>query len=176
MASSTYNYGYCMEYLPVRYSANEEQRKNRKEIYNFKDGICSSRIKDFIIREVKSRVGYYASNWCVCFIPASTDYKTSKRYNELAEAIRREVGCACISDIISNKCDRESGHLSGKKSNPSEDFVFDSSIRGKNIILIDDIITRGRTFVTTANKLENLGANSVVGLFVAKTINPDWNS
>ena len=176
MAATSYNYAYCMEYLPVRYSATTQQQNNRQEVYNFKNGYCSSRIKDYIIDKIKSIVGYSSSRWCVCFIPASTNSKTARRYNELAEAVRREIGCTCSTNIISNKCDRESGHLTGKKSNPSEDFLVDSTIRGKNVILIDDVITRGRTFVTTANKLENEGANSVVGLFVAKTINPDWQN
>lgn len=48
-------------------------------------------------------------------------------------------------------------------------------IQGKKVILIDDVITRGRTFSDTAIKMINKGASSVVGLFVAKTVNPDWN-
>jgi predicted amidophosphoribosyltransferase len=48
--------------------------------------------------------------------------------------------------------------------------------RGKKVILVDDVITRGRTFVQTADKLIANGASSVEGMFVAKTVNPDWNS
>lgn len=51
-------------------------------------------------------------------------------------------------------------------------FLF----RGKKVILVDDVITRGRTFVQIANKLISNGASSVEGLFVAKTINPNWNT
>ena len=45
---------------------------------------------------------------------------------------------------------------------------------GKKVILIDDIITRGTTFNKTADKLESMGAVCVTGLFLAKTINPDY--
>ena len=48
-------------------------------------------------------------------------------------------------------------------------------IKGKNIVLIDDIITRGVTFNQVAAKLISLGALSVFGLFLAKTINPDYH-
>ena len=71
--------------------------------------------------------------------------------------------------------DQESGHIAGKKANPASDFsVNREDVTGKNIILIDDIITRGTTFMGTTNKLMANGANLVIGLFLAKTINPDW--
>ena len=70
-----------------------------------------------------------------------------------------------------------SGHLGGKKTNPADNFSINSSeVSNMNIILIDDVITRGMTFVRTADKLVANGAKQVVGLFLAKTINPDWVS
>jgi predicted amidophosphoribosyltransferase len=50
--------------------------------------------------------------------------------------------------------------------------VIDSSVRGMNIILIDDVITRGQTFNDTGRKLMAAGAASVTGLFLAKTVHP----
>ena len=47
---------------------------------------------------------------------------------------------------------------------------------GKKVILIDDVITRGRTFTQTASKILANGASCVIGMFVAKTVNPDWNN
>ena len=65
--------------------------------------------------------------------------------------------------------------ITGKKTNPAENFnIKTSDVAGKNIILIDDVITRGMTYMHTTNKLINNGANMVKGLFLAKTINPDW--
>jgi predicted amidophosphoribosyltransferase len=60
----------------------------------------------------------------------------------------------------------------GKSLNPASDFQVSSSVRGKNIILIDDVITRGQTFYDTARKLMAAGAASVTGLFLAKTVHP----
>jgi predicted amidophosphoribosyltransferase len=77
---------------------------------------------------------------------------------------------------ITKSSDSESGYIAGKSGNPTADFVFNPSyFRGKKVILIDDVITRGRTFTDTALKLDINGAMSVVGLFVAKTVNPDRN-
>lgn len=109
------------------------------------------------------------------FIPASTHIKTIIRYKNLAAFIKKETGIACDIETIMPKADHEVGHIAGKKGNLVEDFVFKrEDIAGTNIILIDDIITRGTTFMQTANRLIELGATQVTGLFLAKTINPDW--
>ena len=78
-------------------------------------------------------------------------------------------------DAIYNEHDHEAGHLTGKTGNPIEGFGFNTSgIAGKKIIVIDDIITRGKTFQMVAEKLMAMGATTVTGLFLAKTINPDY--
>ena len=56
------------------------------------------------------------------------------------------------------------------KTDPAEDFLFNKEqIEGKDIILIGDIITTGTNFTKTSLKLAELGAKSVIGLFLAKT-------
>ena len=76
-----------------------------------------------------------------------------------------------------NKYDKDAGYLTGKTGNPIESFGFDETgIVNKNVLLIDDVITRGTTFNLTADKLKSLGAKNVTGLFLAHTINPDYSS
>lgn len=43
-------------------------------------------------------------------------------------------------------------------------------IEGNDVLLIDDILTTGAGFIQTKQKLEQLGANSVTGLFLGRTI------
>jgi ATP-dependent DNA helicase RecQ len=113
----------------------------------------------------------------ICFIPASTSAKTIRRYGNLAVRLEKATGVKACLSAIRRTSDTEAGHLNGKVGNPIEGLSFDSDyFRGKNVILIDDVITRGRTFCMTANELLERGADDVVGLFVAKTINPDWHS
>ena len=165
-----------MEYLPIRYAGTPQQVRERKVIYNFKDGYCSQPLKDKLIERINYiKSTYPFGQWRVCFIPASSHLKTIKRYSELAKYIEQETSCSCDIDTITTNEDRMSGYLSGKRNNPAENFTVNrNEVRNKNIILIDDIITRGNTFKYTADKLVDNGANNVVGLFVAKTINPDW--
>ena len=83
----------------------------------------------------------------------------------------------CSISTIQPIHDEVSGFVGGKKRNPAENFRIDKNdVTNQNIILIDDVITRGTTFVRTADKLVENGANQVIGFFLAKTINPDWIS
>ena len=48
-----------------------------------------------------------------------------------------------------------------------------SQVSGKNIILVDDVVTKGRSFRIIANHLMALGANCVHGIILAKTHWPE---
>jgi len=170
------SYFYTMEYLPTRYEASQSEWNNRRAVWNFKDGDCSSAILDSLVNYVNRIVCGSKSDYVICFIPASTSYKTSNRFGYVSRRLAERTGVQATLSAITKSSDSEAGHIAGKSSNPTSDFVFDPYyFRGKKVILIDDVITRGRTFSDTAIKMINKGASSVVGLFVAKTVNPDWN-
>lgn len=175
---SSYSYTYLKEYLPVRYSATLDQKSDRQIVYDFKNGYCSLSVKNALVDRIRDiRQCFNGLNWRICFIPASTQSKTVARYKSLAEFLQRETGIPCSISTIETIHDEVSGYLGGKKANPADNFCINSSeVSNMNIILIDDVITRGTTFVRTADKLVANGAKQVVGLFLAKTINPDWVS
>lgn len=173
-----YRYYYIMEYLPKRYDATRQQENDRQVIYDFKNGYCPNSMKEKIVSLIRHIVECEGgSNWRVCFIPASNHLNTIRRYKELSEYISSHTDYPCNVHTISKEIDSESGHLSIKKVNPAENFsICKDQVNNTNIILIDDVITRGRTFWSTAIKLQLNGARQVTGLFLAKTINPDWIS
>lgn len=164
-----------LEYIPVRYQGlSASQLQDRREVFNFKDGNISTSLKQSILSKVRNIISTNPTSWAICFIPASTKAKTFNRFSSLAIFLSREAGCEVYIDAITSSVDKSAGHISGKSDNPTEDFSFNSAyIRGKKVLLIDDVITRGKTFDDTAFKLERLGASEVVGLFIAKTIHPD---
>ena len=169
-----YNYQYLKDYLPVRYQANAQQLADRQTCYNFKDGNINDEVKSGFLNKIQEITNGEKTGWAICFIPASTKSKTQIRYKKLAEAILAS-GYKVAIDAIYNEHDHEAGHLTGKTGNPIEGFGFNTSgIAGKKIIVIDDIITRGKTFQMVAEKLMAMGATTVTGLFLAKTINPDY--
>lgn len=168
------NYHYLKDYLPVRYQANAQQLADRQTCYNFKDGNINDEVKSGFLNKIQEITNGEKTGWAICFIPASTKSKTQIRYKKLAEAILAS-GYKVAIDAIYNEHDHEAGHLTGKTGNPIEGFGFNTSgIAGKKIIVIDDIITRGKTFQMVAEKLMAMGATTVTGLFLAKTINPDY--
>lgn len=170
-----HNYNYLLEYIPVRYQGlSAKQLQDREDVFNFKDGSASASVKNGLLTNIRNIVSTNPAHWVVCFIPASTKAKTYNRFSSLALYLSREAGCDVYIDAIINTADKESGHISGKSNNPTQDFLINQSyIMGKNVIVIDDVITRGRTFDDTADKLLQTGAISVQGLFVAKTIHPN---
>ena len=168
------NYHYLKDYLPVRYQANAQQLADRQTCYNFKDGNINDEVKSVFLNKIQEITNGEKTGWAICFIPASTKSKTQTRYKKLAEAIQAS-GYKVAIDAIYNEHDHEAGHLTGKTGNPIEGFGFNTSgIAGKKIIVINDIITRGKTFQMVAEKLMAMGATTVTGLFLAKTINPDY--
>lgn len=168
-----YQYYYVMEYLPTRYEADSSEWENRHEVWNFKDGHCSTRILNRIIEFIEKETSCEnKSDYVICFIPASSKIKTRNRYSFLANELTKRTGIKATLEAIIKTTDTESGHLCGKSLDPTADYIFNANLfKGYKVILIDDIITRGRTFKDTTRKLISNGAIDVTGIFVGKTVN-----
>jgi phosphoribosylpyrophosphate synthetase len=163
------------EYVPMRYQGvSSAQANSRREVFDFKDGRASVAVKNGLLTEIRRTIKGNESDWVVCFIPASTKAKTYNRFSSLALFLSRELQCDVFIDAVVNTVDTQSGCQSAKNANPTANFIINSDyVRGKNVILIDDVITRGVTFDHTADKLEHNGARTVIGIFVARTIHPN---
>ena len=159
-----------MEYLPMRYPPTLEEEKNRRIVSNFKRGRCSLELKNQFTDAIKQlKEERKDVKLRVCFMPATTADKTALRYSQLATAIESETGIPSDYHTILPK--RATELMATGKTDPAEDFLFNKEqIEGKDIILIGDIITTGTNFTKTCQKLTELGAKSVIGLFLAKTI------
>lgn len=169
-ATNNLEYVNLMEYLPMRYPPTLEEEKNRRIVSNFKRGRCSLELKNKFTDAIKQlKEERKDVKLRVCFMPATTADKTALRYSQLATAIETETGIPSDYHTILPK--RATELMATGKTDPAEDFLFNKEqIEGKDIILIGDIITTGTNFTKTCQKLTELGAKSVIGLFLAKTI------
>lgn len=169
-ATNKLEYVNLMEYLPLRYPPTLEEEKNRRIVSNFKRGRCSPELKNQFTDAIKQlKEERKDVKLRVCFIPAITADKTALRYSQLATAIESETGIPSNYHTILPK--RATELMATGKTDPAEDFLINKEqIEGKDIILIGDIITTGTNFTKTCQKLAELGAKSVIGLFLAKTI------
>ena len=169
------NIYYLLDYVPVSaqnygYCPTEEDWMDRHEVWHFKDGNCSSRI----LRGLAQGIRQLSSPSCVvCFVPASTKAKTESRYAGVASKLQEMTGIPCSYQAIIKATDSQAGHLGGRQVDPAAAFTFDADFfRGKKVILIDDVVTRGNTLEGTARRLLEKGAREVVALTVARTYNP----
>lgn len=103
-------------------------------------------------------------------IPAATRERNQQRFGQfsylLAKRLKIEDGfrATWINE------DRE--QLKGKVSQDKlSNLTFNSKyIKDKDVLLIDDIFTTGESFIQMKRKLMDLGASSIVGLFLGKTV------
>lgn len=104
----------------------------------------------------------------VC-IPASSQLKTQARYETFSNRICAELGMINAYPHISVITEREERHLGGMGMNTSQ-LSFDTDFfKGKNVLLFDDIITRGDSMRMLKGKMESLGATVIGGLSLGKT-------
>ena len=172
---SYHSFTNVLEYIPKKYvGLSSKQQQDRQAVYSFKEGNCPAYAKEQLVEKIEGVIGSNPSAWVVCFIPASTKSKHLRRYSTLSAYLNSHLACPVYIDGIDVAYDRESGHMTGKTGNPTENMEFNSNrFAGKKVILVDDVRTRGVTFDRTADKLELLGAVSVYGVFLAQTIHPN---
>ena len=109
--------------------------------------------------------GTEKSKWVICFLPSSDE--AINCYKQVASSIEQGTGVRAAIDSISRKNQSISDSVA--------DFDYSTSyFAGKHVILIEDVVRKGVVINSTARRLINLGATSVTGFAVAKTINPSW--
>lgn len=166
-----FTYFYYYEYYPTRLSVSKELDNVRHIVWDFKNGGTSEKIATIFAEKVLDMIlKSPISNWWLCVIPASTKEKTEIRFKKFCEKYCEITKINNGYSLIFTKSDRNAIHLQTDRSSvnilDSVDFV---NVRGKNILLFDDIYTTGKSFIKISRKLKNLGANEVVGMFLGKT-------
>lgn len=168
-----YPFRCIIKYIPSRYSNLQEwQQANQRLVYHFKHGMIEDRHKTAILDAIKGIIKDRPDEWVVAFVPASTNAKTIQRYSSLSSFLKDHLGCPVSLSAIKNFQDYEPVHLSGetvfKIHAINKEYFAD-----KRVVLIDDIVTTGRSFKTMGDKLIYLGALSVYGVCFAMTIHPN---
>lgn len=168
-----------IKYIPSRYkNLKDWQKSNQQKVYAFKDGRATESQLWSFTYAVRNIIKGAPSEWLVCFIPASNSYKMHRRYDRLAEHLEKTVDChVSLSAITNNVNYSVSNHSLKDKEDFHQSFTFNfNEICFQHIILIDDIITTGRSLRTVGEMLIACKAKSVHGLCYALTIHPRTNS
>lgn len=164
---------YCYDYYPVgkfEESITDIDLAHREEILRFKGGDylpMATLLTDFL----KGNFFRAAmAEWVLCTIPASTREKQAQRFAKLLKEVTEATGISNGLECIRIRYDRNNSREK-KDKNTVTNLEFDTGrIRGKSILLIDDITTRGISFLQCAEKLYSCGARFVCGFFMGKTV------
>lgn len=143
---------------------------NRRAIWNFKDGYYNIGLNIAIEFLEGNFSNEEIRNITFCVIPASSQYKNDIRYKTMCEKLTEKLNVINGYNYISIIHDRTDSRQQ-KNLNTIENLNISSLVYGKDIILFDDITTRGTSFIQLAQLLKNKGARSVYGLFIGKTVN-----
>lgn len=149
------------------------------------DGICRKLIYQFKFNNKKYLAKYFASLMVdtflsnpytvdlITYVPVSKSKLVSRGYNQ-SELLAKELGEKLKIDVLSaitkNKETVDQVGLSGKERAENLRGAFAVSkelVKGKNILLVDDVLTTGSTCNEVSRMLVNAGAKSVKVLVIA---------
>ena len=179
---------YFTRYYPTsKYGYNE----NQEFIFNFKDGTCPEIYAQIFSRAIlnlfKGLINTETNkvileDTIILPVPASTQEKHKMRYQDLFKLISEKTGVGNGYEYIKIKNDVEAKHLNNNRTSLDEHIEIDYSFMKNytNIILIDDVITTGKSISELASKFRNIEIlqkyvpNSemkrfIVGMTLAKT-------
>lgn len=173
-----YSIKFFRVYYPKRYEIGFLDRKIRDEIYEFKNGISFDKflieIKDWLIENY----GTYQLNGIVFLpIPASNKKVNEKRYKRFCELLCKDLKIENGYDYISMKENNSPNHLKDNINSKKYEFILNKDkLKGKRLIVFDDILTSGKTFYSLAIALEDLSCKVRLAIFLARTIKQeDYN-
>jgi len=163
-----------MEYVPrSRQNIPNGLERCQNSVYSFKDGRNPDLWASMFALAIRKIPEYrnLIHKPCVIPLPAATDERNNKRYRKFMQTLSRLTRIENGMDYIQILVDREE-HKG--KSIEWEDLIqsvaFDERIKGKHVLLLDDVLTHGTAFLNFADVITACGAKSVTGIFVAKTI------
>ena len=168
------NFGFksFLKYFPTRYSVSHEYQENRQIVYSFKDGTEIPAVDQLFVSAINHlKNAIRNSEVWICPIPSSTLDRNFNRYFELCQRITNYSNTNNGYHLITPMDDRPEIHVGGNRNyeNVLTSLFFDPEINRKKIILIDDVITTGKSYKLISRKLRELGASSVFGIMLAKT-------
>lgn len=115
---------------------------------------------------------------CDAIIPVPPSlHRESDPMTMLAQALATQLKVPAWNDVLIKTCatrpQKEMTSLAQKRANVAGAFAVKGEVRGKHIILIDDLYDSGATLEEAAKVLSRGGVDSIVVLTLTKTIHSD---
>ena len=169
-----FNFG---TYVPKAYRelATEEERSFSQWVIKFKDGE-KAQLKEgaqMVISKLRQWYGDKARELVVVPVPCSSMAQYRFRFSYFCVVVANTLGQANPMQHVTILGKRTAAHR-----NPAHTIVKDDNyevqvdgdfFKGKKVVIVDDIISSGRTADNFAKQLEEAGAEVKGGIFFAKT-------
>ena len=176
------HYTYLVNYFPTSciFEATQSEWNDRWLVWNFKNtpgktsasahinalNIVVPRMKSILTSTFGIRLLKDLTFVC---IPASSAIKTELRYAEFSKRICEETGMTNAYDhitVVSSTTEKKFGG----SGICTDSLAFDGHyVKGRYILLFDDVITKGESMLRFKRKMEELGANVIAGFSVGRT-------
>lgn len=166
-------------YISKTYYSLSYNRFIREKIRDYKFNGKNYLYKPFgeIMVETARKAGIHKEVDLICYIPSHRRKEALRGYNQaelLGRHISRRLGIPLsIGNLIKIKWTKDQSGLNRleRKSNLGKSFRIkdEKEIRGKKILLIDDIITTGGTLEECSRVLIEKGVKNLVGLTLTST-------
>ncbi|MEE0360784.1 MAG: phosphoribosyltransferase [Prevotella sp.] len=139
-------------------------------IYDFKEarGLSYRSVSSIMTTKLQSTFteADLSSLTLVC-IPASTVQDNISRYSRFSNILCSNTGMQNGFPHISIVKEKTQSHLGGTDS---AEYSYDADFfKGANVILFDDVVTRGRSMSQMKSALEQIGAYVVCAISIGRT-------
>lgn len=155
-------------YYPTRFEdVTEFDWDVRNLIWDFKDGTRHDKVCQILTNKLCRVYGEAIDLLTFVCIPASTRDVNRDRYQSFMVDVCNATGMANGYDYVTIVKEKEPTRLGGEFS---AEYSYDKDFfKDRQIILFDDVVTRGRSLAKMRIELENLGAHIVAALSIGRT-------
>lgn len=167
-----YDYYIRTKHLPY---ASDIQQEITQRVLELKDGLNPS--SDLYSEVLRTLEAYFNENWktpqgpTIIFMPCSSEYAYLNRFATLARSLSQRYHYNTAIDAIQYTDTRQSKHRSQNRDaiESASNIVISPKIIGKQVIIIDDVITTGDSLHQFAKELRTYGVTIKAAVFLAQT-------
>ena len=162
------------DYLPQRYlkRASFEDIDRHRRILDFKDG------KDYAVKWAAREIANALSamnltHTVIVCIPACCKRTNNRRFKAFSSMVCERLGSENGFSYIQVVGKRRKAHIDHVHDLETTGLIEidETHFRGKDVVLIDDIVTSGKSANAFRDKMSEAGAHVRMALFLAKTKN-----
>lgn len=155
-------------YFAQRYEdwLRTEQSDFVQDVYAFKDG--EEDCREYFARMFRTL--FPEGGVTAVFMPCSTARRYYRRFGGLAAFLENEGYARSGLHLVRVTEDRESKHTASRRSAVgTNNYVMSTELRGKRVVICDDLLTTGGSLCDYARNLKRCGAEVAGAVFLART-------